>query len=128
MRSLALACSLLVALPPGWCCIRPSGCCNRASAQAGKSIPEPCAGCCAGKHAPIDSPQPEPAKAPARCCCEHNYTPPPAPDDTDADLAVFAGLPAALADLADDQVVGDDSLILHVHSPPLRLLLCVWRC
>lgn len=121
LQLVAAAGSLVLALPPGWCCppvrhVRP------------ESAPVPST-CCHGR-VPDRPADPEPPQAPvkAECCCQQEATVPEQPVQ-----------PPEPAVLAEPHMSGDPALVAgHVRAdmvgvvappgPPLHVLQCVWRC
>ena len=121
VRSLMLASSLLLVLPPGWCCLLP-----RAAAPKNE-LPPCCRPCCDGaKHSEPVTPAPLP---PGRCPCSDRQS--IAPDVAKLVLAVpFLTAPAPALDLAVSPVAVDDLLLASGPSLDLSLHLvhCVWLC
>ena len=126
LRLLVLGCGLLLALPPGWCCIFAF---RSVKQEAPKSSPCCCCPCCAEK-APRPAPTPTPApKAPDRCpCADRHTTAPDAPKVFVCDLGFVVHLPAT--DLSPSWP-GVSSLV-GPHSPAVptssHALNCVWLC
>jgi len=124
LRSLVLGCGLLLALPPGWCCVPAPA----VAAETPQAPREP--SCCCRHPAPSeDQPAPAvPAPPAGRCCCEKESTEPPSASTVDLD-------PAGSLPLVDNAVCPALSLRdtaaysgPRVHAPPPRLLYCVWLC
>jgi hypothetical protein len=125
-RRLALACCLLVALPPSWCCaVNRAACCDRAPQMEETPTDRPC--CCAGKSGkcpcgPTRGPV-RPCKSP---CCERHPTITTKPDAPSADAAVLFTtqlVPVPRAARAIPDAGGADPVPLRRH-----VLLCVWLC
>jgi hypothetical protein len=123
LQVLMLGCSLLLVLPPGWCCLA-AGLVSRK--EAAKTAPC-CRSCCADK-APPAAPAPCPHK-PGKCPCgERNGTPP------NAVKAFLDGLPAiasfSMLDRTPFALKEGDWIALpslpFFASP--HLLNCVWLC
>lgn len=127
-RALILACSTLLVLPPGWCCLLGRGyCCG----------PRPTAGCsCAAKTAEASAcycreksgpPRQPPAPAKARCC-ERDLTVGTKVERPSSDAAL-AG-PSAAASLLSEFAASSVTLLVtsSLSSPRLHLLHCVWLC
>jgi hypothetical protein len=125
LRVLALLNALALALPAGWCCLRPD-----VRAETGKS---PADSCChrSAKPAPRPAPEKEPPpcqKSEGRCCGEVPSVTPPAQQQYTPDLATPAALiladPAAIAAYPNGFPTGADLF----PTPSLQVLQCVWRC
>jgi hypothetical protein len=117
----AVATSLLLALPPGWCCtpIRQ----DRTPAS-----PEP-ARCC-HQTAADRPPQPEqpPARPNAECCCQRDATVPEQPVQPTGPAALVLPLLADAPTLLAGPGHGDTVGIPRPPDPRLHVLQCVWRC
>ena len=121
VQLVAVAASLVLALPPGWC----SGLMRRNTAELTPAK----AACChrTGDHQPSGS-QKAPTKPALECCCAWQATVPEnsvQPGDTPA-----PALPLVVADVPPVRVwlVGE-SVIAPFHcGPRLHVLQCVWRC
>jgi len=123
LRILACTQALLLALPPGWCCIAPQpaaaeqplvatgylDCCHQDSPT--NDTPGPCSG------RPIDL-----------CCCHADMTI-PASQLTMTGKAIFT-VPVSLAgDTTTDQCAPRPLAVgLRPPGPSLQVLHCVWRC
>jgi hypothetical protein len=119
LRVLVLANALLLALPPGWCCL-PADEPARAAA--------PCRGCCHQAGDPQDAtPEPEPLPPANDCCCLWDSVPPPDSRGLAPDLSVAAAVFAeALPVLHAPRVEREAP---HSFAPPPRhVLLCLWLC
>jgi hypothetical protein len=118
IRILCLACGLLLALPPAWCCWTP----QPAPAAQPESAP---ASCCHKETAP----KPAPAAPPAQCPCYDRQTVAPA-----GSVKVAADLSPALSPVvavADSPRAGPPAAAAPIAPPPsrpLHLLRCVWLC
>jgi hypothetical protein len=133
-RVLALACGLLLALPPNWCCAVGIGqCCGPrpAASPCGKcsACPE-CGGesCCSSTKAPA-APAP-PAEPPCkRGCCEWPPTVavPKAetPTADPAPAAVAAPFAPAPGSVSGAVIAGRPA---GPSPTPLHVLHCVWLC
>ncbi len=120
--------SVLIVMPFGWCCWLPT-----AAAEQPKA---PMENCCCSHAKPAKSPAPakpaeEKPETPS-CCCE---LAPVAvltdvPDGTDLKpVVVLAVLPTSIDEISLDACVGWlTAPFLHLNSPPLHLLHCVWLC
>src|SRR6266540_2594735 len=123
-RILVLSTALVVASPPGWCCILPT--------PSEKKARSPVPHC---PHCP--RPQPQPKKESPRdskpkiplssCCCDHETLPPDpkvAPDNPGLAVPtlVLDGEHLPLG------VLVAESFERLLPTPPLQILHCVWRC
>lgn len=147
MRILAVCCSLILALPPPWCCglcpllrcssnaARHHNCCEHTAVQ--QELPAPCGCCCGGEEATAEkgregtTPQrSQPLDPPAKCCCHPQpVTVPPQP----LPLLTTDGDVATLATNLDFQPgrLRSGSLVVSAPSrtdPPLHVLHCLWLC
>ncbi len=122
VRALVLCNALLVALPPGWCCL---------PAAVQPASPRDPAPCCHHKPAP-DQPAPPTHPQPVKPCdaprCLTDATRAPVPETPPADL-----VPAALLAVPDAAPLPRAARVaeaseLHALSPPPQLLHCVWLC
>jgi hypothetical protein len=123
-RYLVLASALVLALPPGWCCVRP------ALAAESRAEPAPARVCCHCAVPEQGPRKPVPTKPgfPSKPCCEVGsgtiVTSPEKPQNTlVADLTTVA---PGLDNAFDEQVtvfctVPASSLPLHVRN-------CLWLC
>jgi hypothetical protein len=124
LRSLVLACSLTLALPPGWCCIfqaaqaddepAPVGCCKSASHQA----PKP----------QDDNEPPQPSHGSDCPCADRATTPVSKIDQLDRDVALPADVVALDGDVLLTSTRGDSAPALIVPPERLHLLQCCWLC
>jgi hypothetical protein len=123
---LALA-SVLLALPPGWCCVAPSPHPGPAPGRAPRS-------CCHGrrqapaKRTPTHTPLPVPVNGSSCCCFDRAPAKPARPGNAHPERALPpspALAPALPLVNAEGATVPPG---LHVPSPPLQLLHCVWLC
>ncbi len=139
LRLLVLACGLLLALPPGWCCLLPL--CPAAqhaapvTAPAGPCEPEETCCCCGAGARPVPPPaSPTPAPIPATCCpgcADRDVTAPDAvkPPVVSPDAAPVAALPAGPHLLSGASSAGPAADLGPLcHSTPLHVLHCVWLC
>lgn len=127
MRSLALAVSLFLALPPGWCCSAVAAFAFSSSEEAAKKS------CCCCVETPAQTPAQSPAKAPpvdpcSSPCCERLPTLLVAAYDGVQDFA--APIMVAVIEFPPPPAVESVSPFVPVDdsSPPLRILLCTWLC
>jgi hypothetical protein len=127
-RYLVLACSLLLALPPGWCCLLEA----HTFGEIGKKRLRTCAACCCKDTAKGSETAPDPsAPRPPRCPCDdRNST---SPDSAAGKSAGAAVLPIAFgaAGLRPLTPVGDGLPLLSFPAgldTSLHLLHCIWLC
>jgi hypothetical protein len=126
-RALTVLVSLLLALPPGWCCLTPGPRGGEAPAQ------EPCSCCHAGRKAPPGrAPAHCPGRAPAQrrgCVCPDLAS--AMPEQTRS-LHTAPALPVDAAPLAagsmSDKPLATAPVGQHVPAPPRQLLHCLWLC
>lgn len=133
-HSLALLCSLVLALPPCWCCAAGLGdCCDRTPKPSTPTDAPPHSGCCC---CPQESPSdaeapaqpPTPTKPAKETCCDHQPVDRPAakPQPPEAPApAVLLVVPLALPALAVDAGPAPESVVLPFA---LHVLHCVWLC
>jgi hypothetical protein len=121
-RLLAFAAALLLALPPGWCCLLPR-------LRAAAASPTAKRHCCSEEPTPRrDCPAHDRGNGPlAPCCCHTDPALPPGPEAAPADLQA-APLPGVV--VAHVPLVGEfaQDFSLFITPPRLQLLHCVWRC
>jgi hypothetical protein len=128
LKSLVLASSLILALPPGWCefVSLPT---ISSSDEAPKKHHGGCCDLCDCPDREKPAPEPPQPASPSRCCCyELDWLKPPLPVSAEADHA-----PVAFISLADALGVAprmsvDPDLAIRVLSPPHCILHCVWVC
>jgi hypothetical protein len=129
LRYLVLGCSLLLALPPGWCCIFQV---QARSKEVKAEVPRPIGSCC-GHCRGVVKPQvptrtPVPA-LPGKCPCDDRHSTTP-----DAHKIVGGDLLIATTDLVHDLVLsaaeaeGLAGLPVPSSDHSLRILHCVWLC
>jgi hypothetical protein len=130
LRLASLTCGLLLALPPGWCCLWLPGP-ARAVAASTDAPAEPCCPCCCHPAQPTELPPPAPAPVPRCPCADRDATTPEAvkPPALQAGADPGAPVPAA-ADLSPSAAPGGSlpALSLALSSAPLNVLHCVWLC
>ncbi len=126
-RALLVAASLLLALPPGWCCVAPSAPAGPAQAPARHAC------CHGGRKAPasrtsIPTPRPAPLGGPSCPCFDRAPAKPARPgiDTTDSSLPPAPALTPALP--IANAVGGTAPPSRRAPSPSLQLLHCVWLC
>jgi hypothetical protein len=130
---LAFTCSVLVALPPGWCCfIETSPCCQTQTPPKKEQPADPPPCCCchhqAGAEEHVSDVPAQPSAPQKLCCCEPTPSALPRIEKFSADLtAVLLPLPVEAPTVFSVSVpTGPGSLLSS--SPPLHVLQCVWRC
>jgi hypothetical protein len=126
-----LLCTLLVALPPGWCCVLvPAACCGNQQPVEQRGAPVKHKSCCCAAKPTQNGSQPKPkGGAPVKSCsCEK---PPNVPSDTarfGPDLLALGFVRTTqLAHFSVTEPIqsGRTSPAL---SPPLHVSHCVWLC
>jgi hypothetical protein len=127
LRLASLACGLLLALPPGWCCLWMPG---PACAAAAPAEAEPCCPCCCHPAQPTEPATPAPAP-PQRCpCADREATAPeavkPPALQAGADLGAPVPVPALAPSAVQECLLPASSLTSS--SAPLNVLHCVWLC
>jgi hypothetical protein len=135
-RSLALLCSLLLTLPPGWCCITSlAPCCNQhqpAQEPEAPSAPVKHKSCCHHQSTQQKCNDPSPAPKPISpgkvCACEKaplalNEVARPVLDLLVTPLATLADL-----SLAKPSAQSELSRIFNPSSSRLYISHCVWLC
>lgn len=122
-RILMLCCGLLLALPPGWCCIFAI---QPARKETRKIVPH-CPCCCDKSQEPNPTPKPAPHK-PQRCpCADRQTTTPDSVKAMPVSLTVLAVLPVLDPTLTESLACTPAPLPTFVSSSP-QLLHCVWLC
>ena len=121
LHLVAFASSVVLALPPGWCC---------GVVRHERTPPAPVqTGCChhTAKGQPSEPEQP-PAPPTVGCCCQRDATvPEKSVQPTDAPALVLPLAVELTADLGGQspcQAAG----VLTPPGPRLHVLQCVWRC
>jgi hypothetical protein len=122
-KLLVLGCGLLLALPPGWCCIFAVGTARHDVAEIA-----PCCRSCCDRFAPsTPTHKPAPSK-PLRCpCADRQTTAPDSVKSSIVDLNVVAVLPV------DEPALHIAPLEAAIAFSPLvstspQILHCVWLC
>jgi hypothetical protein len=118
VRFLTLICSLILVLPPGWCCLVPVRSAEGATARR----------CCGCPHCRRPDPAPKPAPVkPHECpCFDRQFTPPTGPQTLPAGAAMMAPLPPF--EPAPAESLRLDRAAVHLADPPLHLTHCTWLC
>jgi hypothetical protein len=135
LRSLVIAISLLLVVPPGWCCMVPVHAATATDAKATATVPmKPagCRGCC--KHE--TQPQPGPADTPSgpppgHCCCIDRLTGLPSPagaEKAGLGFAFAAPLPHAVSVPPLVRFIEEAASVVHPPTRQLHILKCVWLC
>jgi hypothetical protein len=142
LRSLALAGSLVLALPQGWCCMVAIWPSKTAPLTQGQEPAAPveagaCCPCCGhqaappcgspGTTGPTDKPS---APLKGTCCCSDRHaTRPPSFSLEQADAKVRAALPP-LVSVPPASTASGGAAIAVTHPPTYhpRVLNCVWLC
>jgi hypothetical protein len=120
---LVFAVGVLLALPPGWCCMLVA-----VSVQAPKPArADCCAKCCAQPQAPAGEETP-PGPAPLTVCCCDNLV--PLHKNSAKSLPDAAELPLPFVAEPAARVERPTAPAAEAVSPrcSLHVLLCVWRC
>lgn len=134
MHTLALAGGLLLALPPGWCCmVGPWGSAQKAGSRA--AVPASCCGqcgsCCRTSQVPVEPAGPAPPQAPlppAKCPCgDRHATAPDGPKVVTGDLVLLAPptIESAPAWCASERIVLSP---VFYSDLSLQVLHRVWLC
>jgi hypothetical protein len=128
-RSLMLACGLLLALPPGWCCMVPFRACAQEAAPGDAQQPRACCRHADGASRPSPPRAPQPAPLPlGKCPCSQHAVSTDAPKAVGGDL-VLAAPPPAIDPVQFPAVAGPVvTAPLPTFDHSLRLLHCVWLC
>jgi hypothetical protein len=130
-RALVLACSLVVALPQGWCCVF-ADCFAAQTTQTTVPPVSACCHCCEQKPPPSPSPVEQPsAPCPSRCLCTDRHAVLGQKQSVDQpELEI--GFVAILHPLVIDQRLGSEvnGFVSVVHPPTNRLHVskCLWLC
>ena len=122
-RLLMLSCSLLLVLPPGWCCIFAVRTVRNDATTTAPSCPS----CCGKSNTSTSTPNPAPDK-PIRCPCADRQS--TAPDNAKAftlDLSVVAVLPVHNDTFTELPAIAPAATHAFLSSSP-QLLHCVWLC
>jgi hypothetical protein len=123
-----LACSLVLALPHGWCCLFAAQLRTLTTPVAKEA--QGCAGCC--KHGAHPKPAGEPSKRPATPCpCDGRQTilpGSPAVEDGGLGLVCLATLLPPAASLPCVGTVEEAVWIVRPPAEPVHVCKCVWLC
>ncbi len=128
LRILVLGNALFLALPSGWCCLLPAAC----PAHTVPQVKETTDCCCCTKEAEKNTPRPAtPPHTPTRpCCVQRDLASVPASDvfAEEPGYVGFVGFAIEPLTLSSAGFALDHSSGLHVLSPSLQILHCVWLC
>jgi len=130
LRSLVLACSSVLALPPAWCCILAPG--ETKAAQTAKQVESPPPCCRQGDDGPRPSSDPKPVPSKSnKCPCDDRHT--VQPDPSGKPTAGHDLAPATPADAEAGRRPSFSGFRPEISRdltpfPPLHLLNCVWLC
>jgi hypothetical protein len=128
-QHLVLACSLLLALPPGWCCYFPGGRTYSENACAGTVNVR---SCCKNQAHPAPSNQEPEPKQPFNCPCDERLSTPLEHSQAcalDIALPTLVAPVAAIPALLGNRCVGFvGATSSRAGEPPLHLLNCLWLC
>jgi hypothetical protein len=121
VRSLLLACGIVAAFPPGWCCLLPARQIETAAAPSQQS-------CCHPRQTEHPNPPAERLPPIRTCCCDLNDSALPseidAPQSDSAASTALLVLDVDLPGLISGVEVGPSVPV----SRSLQLLHCLWRC
>jgi hypothetical protein len=129
LTSLAMMATLVVSLPPAWCCmLRPfqSACCSRISAEFdGEPVPADCANCCTST-----STGQKPPKVPTSCLvCQSDHDFLPQARTWEPSPLVFVQILALTSDSSNSfQRLTCENPPHYESRPPLWLIHCCFRC
>jgi hypothetical protein len=117
----AVAGSLVLAIPPGWCC-------GSVPSVPADSAPVRST-CChhAAKNLPTKSKQPL-APPTVQCCCQRDATAPEKSTTISDATVMVVPLIVSVPGDPDGQAWCAKESILHLPGPRLHVLQCVWRC
>jgi hypothetical protein len=125
---LSLVAGVMLALPPGWCCILAPAAAVAAERPSVPGPPACCPGCCP-EPSPAQDEQP-PSRAPCTVCCGDQNVPLSKRATDYAPDATVAALPVTVAVLPGPGGAPGRIAPAWPLSPPraLHLLQCVWLC
>jgi hypothetical protein len=124
LRILVLGNALLLALPPGWCCLLPA----RPTAPAPEDALPCCPLCRHEAQQPASPPEACPNPPAGGCSCQSDPATPPQAKTAAPDLSVAPDFASAGEALAPTGIGPALAVLPSFASPPLQVLLCVWRC
>jgi hypothetical protein len=121
---IAILCSAVLALPPGWC--------SSLRLHEVADSPVAAGSCCAGKTKtlpPSSDSQESPTEPQVRCCCSREATlPEKAFGLLDLTLGTWPVAVAAVLDISGPWETGHEVFAPFPSDPPLNILHCVWLC
>src|SRR5262245_43108747 len=123
VRCLILLCSLVLVLPPGWCCMASHPDTQRAEAKR-------CCGCshCQRTDVPTPVPKPPPVE-PFNCpCFDRNSTPPSSPKPLAADAIAVGPRWEFEFEVACVGSPRLDQISPILANSPRHLVYCTWLC
>jgi hypothetical protein len=122
---LAFTACVMLALPPGWCCILASAPGDPATETEKPACENCCRGCCPQPPRGDDAP---PGRAPMTVCCHDNLI--PSHKGPAKQLPELAAVPLPFAVETPALPVRDSATASGPFSAPraLYVLLCVWLC
>lgn len=124
-------CCIVLTMPQGWCCwLVPLQCCGEVKANSccssEKTVETRCC-CCQSSSCSEQEPQPG-NSLPLKCAkCLHDTLKPSSPFAVELTLDFVTLLPVKLFDALELAALCSKAY-LSGDSPPLHVLLCVWRC
>jgi hypothetical protein len=124
LRYVVLGNALLLALPPGWCCVSPA---QTVDSKAKTPPPRNCCHCSEANESQQTSLPAKPTVPSVPCCKAGSFTVAASPEKTVkmpvADTVAFSLRLIEVADVHPVTICG-----LPISSPPLHLLNCLWLC
>lgn len=130
VRFLVFACSLILVLPEGWCCMFASQ-----TPDTGKTAPAKsggCCDCCTGDAPTTSAPTEKPAPAPERNCpCSERHA--TLSSSTLVKQVDAAFVPVAMLTSFDSvpvvvSVIGEVVSVFHPPTRQIHVSKCVWLC
>lgn len=129
---LVFACSLILMLPPGWCChVVTLPCCARHGETTASGSKDNCCSSCCGEETKTSTEHQTPTPKPPTgrsCCCDPQPTLRSNTNPSLVDLAVVA--PTIEVVTTVDWTVSAQTAVSggEFTSAPLHLLHCIWLC
>lgn len=128
LRTLLTLSCLVVLMPQGWCNYVPA-LCGKVKAEEPKKAHGGCCDLCQCKDREKPPPEPEAPSPPSRCCCyELDWLKPNPPLLVKADLPLVGFIVPVVGNPACADMLLEPGLTIHVPSPPIHVLNCVWLC
>ena len=122
-RLIALACSFILAVPPGWC----GGVPQRVAVEASEPVEVAC--CHVAVPGSATEGECPPCDTDRKCCCERDVAVPEKPVQRSDTSDVVAFAKGALApDSAARAALGGTYVSAVLFGVRLHVLQCVWRC